>query len=203
MTAPSREEAVRLLLSLDPPVWHLRHSRVVGEVAGWLARRIALANPSLQLDRGRTEAAALLHDVDKALPATERHGLRHGAAGAAWLTAHGHPELAEPVAVHPVTALATEAGAAAMRAASLEARIVAYADKRGRQEMVSMEARFARWTQGHPNGWSPTVVVKTWQRAVALEAEICGLAGCRPAEVRRLAWVGPVLARVGTRDRPS
>lgn len=195
MTAPSREEAVRLLLSLDPPAWHLRHSRVVGEVAGWLARRIALANPSLQIDRGLTEAAGLLHDVDKALPRAHRTDLRHGAAGARWLCDHGHPELAEPVSLHPVTVLATEAGLAALAAASLEARVVAYADKRGRQRMVSMEARFARWTQRHPKGWSARVVAETWQRAVALEGEICALAGCAPDEVRRLAWVGPAVAR--------
>lgn len=195
MTAPSREEAARLLLSLDPPAWHLRHSRVVGEVAGWLARRIALANPSRQFDRRLTEAAALLHDVDKALPRAERPDLRHGEAGATWLAKQGHPELAEGVSLHPVTVLATEAGAAALAAASLEARVVAYADKRGRQRLVSMEARFARWSERHPKGWSPTVVAETWRRAISLEAEICGLAGCRPDEVRRLAWVGPALAR--------
>ena len=197
MTAPSREEAVRLLLSLDPPAWHLRHARVVGEVAGWLARRIALANPGLSLDRGLVEAAALLHDVDKALARSDRApGARHGDAGARWLAAHGHPELAEAVALHPVTVLATDEGAAALAAASLEARIVAYADKRGRQRMVSMRSRFARWTERHPKGWSPEVVATAWDRAAGLEAEICGLAGCRPAEVRRLRWVGALPAHV-------
>ena len=137
--------------------------------------------------------------MDKTLPRAERPDLRHGEAGATWLGGQGHPELEEAVSLHPVTVLATEAGAAALAAGPLEARVVAYADKRGRQRLVSMEARFARWSERHPKGWSPTVIAETWQRAIALEAEICGLAGCRPDEVRRLAWVGPALARARSR----
>ncbi|MBI3751135.1 MAG: hypothetical protein HY263_05710, partial [Chloroflexi bacterium] len=77
------------------------------------------------------------------LTRAQRRDAGHGAAGADWLGRQGHPELAEAVSLHPVTVLATEAGAAALAAASLEARVVAYADKRGRQRLVSMEARFA------------------------------------------------------------
>src|SRR6266571_2941707 len=66
MTVPSRSEAASLLLSLDPPAWHERHSRAVAEVAGWLAARAQRAGRTV--DRRLVEAAALLHDVDKVLP---------------------------------------------------------------------------------------------------------------------------------------
>jgi hypothetical protein len=196
MTVPSREEAARLLLSLDPPAWHLRHSRVVGEVAGWLARQISLAHPEQPIDRSLVESAALLHDLDKALPKAQRGlGVRHGEAGARWLRDHGHAELAQAVSLHPVTLLVTNAGAAALDAAPLEAKLVAYADKRGRQRLVSMADRFARWTRRHPRGWNGEVRAMTWARARRLESEICELAGCRPEDVRRLPWTAPALVR--------
>lgn len=194
MTVPSREEAVRLLLSLDPPPWHLRHSRAVAEVAAWLAHRVARAAPERRIDRRLVESAALLHDVDKALPKGRRPAARHGEAGALWLAEHGHGELFEAVSLHPVTRLLADRGAAALARASLEARIVAYADKRARQRVVSMADRFERWTRRHQGGWSPEVAARIWHRAQALEIEVCGLAGCPPEDVARLAWTGPALA---------
>jgi hypothetical protein len=58
-----------MLLSLDPPPWHLRHARAVAEIAGWLAARAEARG--LGVDRRVVEAAALLHDVDKILPASD------------------------------------------------------------------------------------------------------------------------------------
>ena len=69
MTVPGRVEAASLLLSLDPPPWFVRHARAVAEVAGWLAARIEARG--IAVDRRLVEAAALLHDADKALPADD------------------------------------------------------------------------------------------------------------------------------------
>src|SRR4029077_7634188 len=100
MTVPGRVEAASLLLSLDPPPWFVRHSRAVGEVAGWLAARVhAQRNPgdrpgvaALRQSRGipvhrfLVESAALLHYADKALPANDpAKALRHCGGSAAWL----------------------------------------------------------------------------------------------------------------------
>src|SRR4051812_34839029 len=194
MTVPSRAEAMRVLLSLDPPAWHLRHSRVVGEVAGWLALHVIESTPNARLNRRVAEAAALLHDAEKALPAgMADRSLRHGARGASWLADRGYDELAEAVSLHPVTVLADDAGADGLTAASLEARIVAYADKRGRQQLVSLESRFDRWERRHPDGWTPEVRARVRARAHALEREICGLARCAPEDVTRLAWTGDAI----------
>ena len=46
-----------------------RHARAVAEVAGWLAGRIDARG--VAVDRRLVEAAALLHDADKALPVTD------------------------------------------------------------------------------------------------------------------------------------
>ena len=137
---PGRVDAAALLLSLDPPPWFVRHARAVAEVAGWLAARIdARGTP---VDRRLVESAALLHDADKALPPDDpARALPHGDGSAAWLTRQGHPELARAVANHPVTRMRDGERYKRWAAfASREERIVAYADRRAEQRLVSMDA---------------------------------------------------------------
>jgi hypothetical protein len=199
MTVPGRVAAAALLFSLDPPPWFVAHARAVAEVAGFLAARIA-AN-GIAVDRTAVEAAALLHDVDKILPADDpARALGHGHGSAAWLTRRGHPELARAVAAHPVTRLAE--GEAYRRWAAFagrEERIVAYADKRAGQRLESMDERFTSWRRRYPDGWDEA----TWQavraRAKRLEADVCRAAGIEPQEVRRLPWTAAAfrLARAG------
>jgi hypothetical protein len=73
---------------------------------------------------------------------------------------------------------------------------VAYADKRARQRMVSLDERFATWRRRHPRldhdgravGWDDQVVRDVRRRARRLEDAVCAAAGIRPEEVRRLSW---------------
>ncbi len=204
MSVPGRVEAASLLLSLDPPVWFLRHARAVAEVAGWLAAR--MDGRGTAIDRRLVESAALLHDVDKLVPPGDpARALPHGEGSAAWLIARGHPELARAVAGHPVSRLVDGERFRRWSAfASREERIVAYADKRAGQRLESMDDRFASWRRRYPPvGASPEDARLTAVRARAarLEADVCRAAGIGPAEVRRLGWTGPALraAREGSR----
>src|SRR5438874_9026719 len=141
MAVPGRVEAASVLLELDPPERFVRHSRGVAEVAAFLAARAASRGQAL--DRRLAEAAALLHDVDRRLPARDpARGLPHGEGSADWLARRGFGDLGEAVAHHPVTRLLGEDPAGDPRW-SLETLIVAYADKRFRQRLVPMEQRFA------------------------------------------------------------
>ncbi len=147
------------------------------------------------------ESAALLHDLDKALPSDDpRKVLGHGDAGAQWLVDHGYPELARPVANHPVARLGDDERYRRWASfASREERIVAYADKRAAQRLQTMDARFARWERRHPDYGDS--LVRARRRAERLEHDICAAAGISPAEVRRLPWVARAMAtaRVGSR----
>jgi HD superfamily phosphodiesterase len=200
MAVPGRIEAAQLLLSLDPPPWLLRHSRGVGEVAAWLARRIAERGIAVQ--RRLVESAAFLHDLDKALPPNDpARTLPHGDGSAAWLAAHGYPELARPVASHPVTRLVDSERYRRWSAfASREERIVAYADKRAGQRLESMAQRFASWERRYPDGWSSDERRIARARAERLEADVCGAAGVRPEEIGRLRWTSAAIraARPGS-----
>ena len=186
-------------MSTAPSARLLQHVTVVAEVASFLAFRAAQAG--LAVDRRLVETAALLHDIDKALPAD--HPLRslgHGRAGAAWLREAGHAELARPVAAHPVMQLDEPAcpptGSAS---APLEDRIVCYADKRATQRVVSLEQRFGRWQRKHPE--YADRLAETLVMARRLESEVCGSIGVRPEAVERLRWVDDALARAGMGER--
>jgi hypothetical protein len=140
------------------------------------------------LDVTLTESAALLHDLDKALPAGDLYRvLGHGAGGAAWLRDRGYGELAGLVEPHPVYVLGNAENYDAWAAGTgLEARIVAYADKRALQDLVSLDDRFARWYTRYPDS---AMLPVAHERARRLEREICAAAGLEPGEVGRLAWV--------------
>ena len=199
MTVPGRREAARLLTSLEPPPWFLAHACAVADVAAWLAAR-ARSNGSL-VDVRLVATAALLHDVDK-LPSVEAPG-RHGEGSAAWLAARGWAELGPVVSEHPVTRLAEGSYEPWAASASVEARIVAYADKRAGQRLEPMEERFASWRRRYPSGpgervpgervagaagWDDDVAARVLERARRLERDVCALAGVEPAQVRRLRW---------------
>jgi hypothetical protein len=198
MTVPGRVEAARLLCSLAPPDWFVRHVGAVADVAGWLALRAATRG--LAIDRRRVESAALLHDVDKLLPPGDRlRALPHGEGSAAWLEARGHRELATLVRDHPVTRLADDEAAARILGAPLDVRLVAYADKRAGQRLEPMAARFGSWRRRYPLGitdaWTAEALARIDDRARALERGICEELRIQPGDVRRLRWVERAIAR--------
>jgi len=194
MAVPTRSEAARILRELHPPEWLVTHSAAVAEIAAFLAARIT--SRGVDLDTAVVEAAALLHDLDKALPETDPlRKLGHGAAGAAWLTRRGHGELARAVANHPATLLSDEERYPRWAAfASREERVVAYADKRATQELVPLAQRFGSWAERHPEH-EPSLRLARG-RAERLERDVCAAAGIAPSDVARLPWVAEAMASV-------
>ncbi len=138
------------------------------------------------------ETAALLHDVDKALP--RGHALRrlgHGTGGAEWLRTNGYDDLGTAVANHPVGVLAAaESYDEFAQRVGLEGCIVALADKRALQEVVSLDVRFDRWRRRYPDSETLPVALG---RAREMERDICAMAGIAADEVQRLAWVDDAL----------
>jgi hypothetical protein len=197
---------------MDPPEWFLRHSQAVAETAAWLALRTASAGSTV--DRRLVESAALLHDVDK-LPAVrvEVDGLRHGDGTAAWLTGRGFAELGPVVSGHPVTRLADGAWFENwLAAASPEALIVAYADKRAGQRQESMAERFESWKRRYPpetragrvrGSWTEQTLAAVWRRAEIVESRVCEAAGVSPDQVKRLPWTLRAMRAASVADTAS
>jgi putative nucleotidyltransferase with HDIG domain len=200
MAVPTRTEALHLLVSISPSPRLLQHMTVVAEVASFLAHRASRAG--LPVDRRLVETAALLHDVDKALPPD--HPLKelgHGEAGAAWLTEAGHPELARALIAHPVTRFAERDAEAWVDDAPLEERIVTYADKRATQRVVSLEQRFDRWRDRHPEFRAK--LDHAYATAQRLEATLCADIGIEPTDVERLRWVDEAMSRAFSNGGPG
>lgn len=201
MAVPSRLEAAAALAALRPPAWFVAHACAVADVADWLA--VAALRAGRAVERDVVATAALLHDVDKLPAAAAPRGLRHGDGSAAWLTGRGWTELAAAVRDHPVTRLAEAGFGAWPSEAPLEARIVAYADKRAGARLEPMAARFAAWRRRYPagpvdagegSGWDDAVAATVTARAALLERAVCAAAGTTPAAVRRLRWARRALA---------
>jgi HD domain-containing protein len=169
-------------------------------VAAFLALQIARAGA--RHDRRLVEAAALLHDVDKLLDNDSQFArLEHGDAGAAWLADRGYEELGPAVAAHPVRRLEREDARRWLDSASLEERVVCYADKRAGQRLVSVESRFAGWARRYPqyaSSLSRAQPYVDW-----LEREVCAAARVTPREVRRLPWVRDALAAARSTPRAT
>jgi len=198
MTVPDRIEAARLVRSLEPPDWFLQHSRAVAEVAGFLAARTA--GRGVVIDRRLAESAALLHDADKALPKDDPlRALGHGHGSARWLEERHHAELGPSVEDHPITRLLDgDWFETWLRESRPEDRIVAYADKRARQRLVSLDQRFASWRRRH-GGWEGEAAIEVRRRAGKLEEIVCEAAGIRPDAVRRLRWTDAALSAAAAR----
>ena len=188
---PSRAEAADILLELDPPDWLVAHVGAVAEIASFLAERCAARG--IAVDRELVEAAGLLHDIDKLLPADDPvQELGHGAAAARWLSQRGYPELTRAVSAHSITRLLDADRYGRWNGvATREERIVAYADKRAGQRLEAMSARFAGWAARYPEYRES--LARARARAERLEREVCETAGVSPLAVRRLRWVAPTL----------
>jgi ribosomal protein S14 len=108
-----------------------------------------------------------------------------------------------------VTRLAEPSNGDWLRTMSLEARIVAYADKRAAQHLEPMEERFVRWRRKYPPGsnapvrrsggtaWTEDTFALAEARARDLEQHVCALAGTTPAAVRRFRWSRRALRETG------
>ena len=193
---PSHAAAAALLLSLSPSVWLRRHASAVADVASFLA--VAAIRAGHPVDRRVVEAAAILHDLDKALPADDPlRRLGHGHAGARWLIERGYTELAPAVGSHPVGRLTDQSYEDWVGSTTIEQRIVAYADKRAQQRVVTMDQRFGRWLRKHPDMARELSLGR--ERAGLLEAEMCLLAGVSPGEVARRPWATAALRTAALR----
>ena len=101
MAIPDRATARRLLDEAGLPDGIVIHSEGVARVAAAAAGLVDEAQ--IPVDGALVGVAALLHDIDKV--EIRRSGGEHGIVAARRLEAMGYPELAMPVASHPITAL--------------------------------------------------------------------------------------------------
>jgi putative nucleotidyltransferase with HDIG domain len=181
MVVPGRDQAQEILNSLHLPDGIVTHSRGVARVAAEAARMVAAAG--VPLDVRLVEVAALLHDIDK--PETRGGAGVHGEVAAERLTEMGFPELAAPVASHPVTCLLDDR----CFPRGWPSVIVSVADRHVAKEFLTIDQRIDDMARRHPQYAAQLEASR--RPAHALEAEVREAAGVEPDELLerlRSAW---------------
>ena len=173
MAVPSLAEANQLLASFSLPDGIVTHSRGVSRVAAEAARLLAAAG--VEVDPHLVEVAALLHDVDK--PETRNDGRRHGIVAARWLSERGYPELAEPIASHPIACL-LDPERAPRGWASVA---VAVADRHVAQAFVTIDERIDDLRERYPAFRDDLELLRAPARA--MQAELATAAGLNVDEL--------------------
>jgi putative nucleotidyltransferase with HDIG domain len=183
MGIPTRAEAEALLASYELPDTIVAHARGVSAVAAEAAR--LLAGTGVGVDPRLVEVAALLHDIDKL--ATREGSEPHGIVGARWLTELGYPELANPVASHPVNCLLD----ATRAPRDWPSKLVAIADRRFEQRFVSIDQRIDGMAERYPEYRAELDAARV--PAHRLEAELASALGLATPDLDRAlrAAVGP------------
>jgi putative nucleotidyltransferase with HDIG domain len=157
------------------PDWLRSHSLLVGALATRLAE--AHASAGADLDVRAVGLGAYLHDIGKS-PLLAGDARDHSVLGPLVLAAEGLPELAELSRRHPVYAPRDPATAPR----SLAEKIVYYADRRGGQDVVTLEERIdeqlARFPELAPLRAADLAAAK------AIEAEVFTRINLRPEDLR-------------------
>lgn len=181
MAIPTTAEAELLLTSFDLPDGIVAHSRGVSRVAAEAARLLAAAG--VEVDPHLVAVAALLHDIDK--PQTRDDGGSHGLLGGRWMAERGLPELAEPIASHPIGCLLDPE----RTPRGWDAVAVAVADRHVAQEFVTVDERIDDQARRYPAFGASLQAARA--PAHAMQADLAAAAGLTVDELEarlRAAW---------------
>jgi len=181
MAVPDRDTARRLLEDAGLPDGIVVHSQGVARVA--VAAAGLVAEAGIPVDSRLVEAASLLHDIDKV--EIRRSGGEHGVVGARRLEAAGYPELAMPVASHPIICLLDDD----RFPIGWPSVIVAVADRHVAQEFLTVDERLDDMQRRHPEHAEQIEAAR--RPAHALEAQVAEAVGLEVDDLvsrLRQAW---------------
>lgn len=130
MNVPSYDECISILEEQHVPSNIIAHTKKVCEVA--LRVCDVVSSRGISVNRELVQAGALLHDVKKL---EEKHEM----VGADFVTSLGYTEVGDVIRTHGLANLKIHG----MRPATIEQKIVFYADKRVKNdEVVGISERF-------------------------------------------------------------
>jgi len=142
MPLPTPGGARQILVEMEIPAGIVVHSQGVARIALEAGRLVVAAG--IPVDLELVEVAALLHDIDK--PHIRREGGEHGIVGAQMLIEMGYPELAMPVASHPINCLLDDD----RFPRGWPSVLLAVADKHVAGEYLTIDARLKDMATRHP-----------------------------------------------------
>lgn len=146
-----------------------------------VARVAMLLAAKFQVNEKLLHAAALLHDIDKAIP--KLPGERHPDTGVRILKEEGMDEIAELVKTHPLHAILDSK----ISPKTLEEKILYVSDKMVKYDIVGVDQRFALWRAEKLPPDAIRILDQTYEEVKRLEQEILSRAGLTREEVIKLA----------------
>jgi putative nucleotidyltransferase with HDIG domain len=157
-----------------------QHVTLVEHVALFFAEKIR-EKISQPIDEKLLHAAALLHDIDKAVP--HGPGERHPDTAVRILDHAGMSEVARLVRKHPLHAICDPD----IAPVTWEEKLLYLADKMVKFEILTVDKRFDLWRAENLPPEGKEILIKTYPLVKKLEKEVLGIIGIQPDDVARLA----------------
>ncbi len=176
---PTPNEAKVLWEDYSLPDTKRNHCLWVAHLAVWFARKIS--SQGVSVDAGLLEVAALLHDVDKAIPRLT--GERHPDTAVRILRERGMGEVADLVRTHPLHAILDQN----LSPKSWEEKILYLSDKMVKHTIITVDERFALWRAEHLPPAAISELDAAYPLVKLLENELCSFIGMQPSDVVKLA----------------
>jgi len=172
---PTEAQAKALWDTYQMPAPKRIHVALVARVAEFFATKIQPVNIPL------LRAAALLHDIDKAVPRLPGEG--HPETAVRILKEEGMEEVANLVATHSLHAILDPKTAPT----TWEQKLLYLADKMVKYEIITVDQRFALWNAEHLPKDAQQILDECYPKVKELEKEVFGLIGITPQEVAKVA----------------
>ncbi len=173
---PSVDQAKKLWEKYLLPEQKRVHVGLVMRVAMFLAAKLTQETINTEL----LQAAALLHDIDKAVPRLD--GEKHPDTAVRILREEGMGEIADVVVTHPLHAILDPA----ISPKTWEQKLLYLADKMVKYDIVGVDERFRLWKEEHLPPDAQKILDESYPKVKALEQEVFNVAKIRLDDILRL-----------------
>lgn len=159
------------------------HVGLVAKVALFFAREVQKTDQAIIIDEPLLRAAALLHDIDKAVPRLE--GELHPDTAVRILRQENMNEVADVVVTHPLHAILDPA----ICPKTWEEKLLYLADKTVKFEVITVDRRFALWNAEKLPVEAQRILDESYPKVKQLENEILRIIGIEPDDIAKLVSV--------------
>lgn len=178
---PSKDQIRKLWDKHHLPEVKRRHCGLVARVAVFLAKQLKNKDLNLNINIPLLAAGALLHDIDKNVQ--RRPGEQHPDTAVRVLQQEGMGEVADLVRTHPLHSILDPT----ISPKSWEEKILYLADKMVKQDIFTVDKRFALWRAEDLLPEAQQLIENSYPKVKLLEKEIFDLVAIHPSEVAKLA----------------
>ncbi len=182
---PTKDQAIALWETYKLPEQKRIHVTLVARVAVWLGEQVSARGRSsfgrksenIKINTELLEVAALLHDIDKAIP--KLPGEQHPDTAVRVLREQGMMEVADIVKTHSLHSIVDPN----ISPKTWEEKLLYLADKMVKYEVITVDKRFALWEAEDLPEEGRIMLRRCYPLVKSLEKDIFTLLGIQPEDV--------------------